>query len=109
MTLPKRNWGKVMAKAKVPVFHIPVGRRWRRNGKVAFFKSDADQADAMDAWMAMTMEHPATLAAEACVIIGPNVTNYVDLRSQAVTQSRTAEGAWQPSALSDWQGAEGGQ
>jgi hypothetical protein len=98
-----------MAKAKPPVFHIPVGRRRRRNGKVVLFKDHADQVEAMEGWVEMTWEHPASLAAGACVIIGPTTTSYMDLQTKTVVQSRTADGAWQPSALSDWQDAEGGQ
>jgi len=49
----------------------------------------------------MTTSHPATLAAGGCVIIGPTQTQYVDLRTRAVTVSKTNE-EWKPSALSDY-------
>jgi hypothetical protein len=39
---------------------------------------------------------------EPNVIIGPTTTSYVDLSARTVTQSRTADGSWLPSALSDF-------
>jgi hypothetical protein len=90
-----------MIKATPPVFYIPVGRRRRRNGNVVLFKSHADQVKAMEGWLEMTWEHPATQAAGACVIIGPTTTSYMDLQTRTVLQSRSADGTWQPSALSD--------
>lgn len=92
-----------MNKPKPPVFHIPVGRRRRRNGKVVLFKNKADQDSTTEGWSLMTLNHPATLAAGACVVIGPTTTSYMDLRTHTVIQSRTADGAWQPSALSDFE------
>jgi hypothetical protein len=91
-----------MPKPEPPVFHIPVGRRRRRNGKVVLFKDHADQAESMEGWVEMTWENPASRAAGACVIIGPTTTSYYDLQTKTVLNSRTAEGAWQPSALSDF-------
>jgi hypothetical protein len=44
----------------------------------------------------------AAWAAGAYVIIGPTTTSYVDLSARTVTQSRTADGSWLPSALSDF-------
>jgi hypothetical protein len=90
-----------MIKPAAPVFHIPVGRKRRRNGKVVLFKSRADQAEGMKGWVEMMWEHPATLAAGACVIIGPTTTSYFDLQTKTVVQSPTADGAWQPSAVYD--------
>ncbi len=90
-----------MAKPKPPAFHIPIGRH-RENGKVVLFKDRADQKSAMEVWfVTVTEQHPATLAAGACVLIGPSKTSYMDLRSRIAMQSRTADGAWQPAALSD--------
>jgi hypothetical protein len=81
-----------MTKPNPPVFHIPVGRI-RQNGEIVLFENDADHADAVNTWMMMTQNHPATLAAGACVIIGPTTTSYMDIRSRVITQSRTADGA----------------
>lgn len=89
------------SKPKPPVFHIPVGRV-RQNGKVVLFESKADGEDAIEAWHEMTLHHPATQAAGGCVIIGPTTTSFCDLRSKTMLQSRTADGVWEPSALSDW-------
>ena len=72
-----------MSKPKPPVFHIPVGRH-RHNGAVVLFKDHTDQASTVAAWHDMTLNHPATLAAGACVIIGPTTTSYMDLRSRTV-------------------------
>jgi hypothetical protein len=47
------------------------------------------------------MHHPATLAADACVIVGPNETRYCDLATHTIVVSRTPDGAWQPAAVSD--------
>jgi|SRR4051812_10907250 hypothetical protein len=86
-----------------PTFQIPIGRH-RQNGAVVMFEDDDPDQDAvMDQWNELVFNHPATLAAGGCVIIGPTTTTYVDLRSGIATQSETEDGAWQPSALSDWQ------
>jgi hypothetical protein len=90
-----------MPRSNPPVFHIPVGRRRRRNGSVVLFKNRADQAEAMEGWVEMTWEHPATLAAGACVIVGPTTTSYMDLQTRTAWQSRTGDGAWKPSTVTD--------
>ena len=87
---------------EVPVFHIPIGRTRRQDGEIVPFENDADQDAALVQWNQMTMCHPAAWAAGAYVIIGPTTTSYVDLSARTVTQSRTADGSWQPSALSDF-------
>ena len=83
------------------MFHIPAGRTRDEYGKVVLFADDADQAAAMRDWLPAIHGHPKTLAAGACVVIGTTVTSFVDVRSRQVVQSRTAEGAWQPGAVSD--------
>ena len=87
--------------SSAPVFHLPAGRTRDEHGEVVLFADDADQADAMRGWLPAIHGHPNTLAAGACVVIGPTVTGYVDVRSRQVVQSRTAKGAWQPGAVSD--------
>jgi hypothetical protein len=87
--------------SSAPVFHMPAGRTRDAHGAVVQFADDADQAAAMRYWLPAIHGHPNTLAAGACVVIGPTVTGYVDVRSRQVVQSRTAEGAWQPGAVSD--------
>jgi hypothetical protein len=59
----------------------------------------------MRTWYEMTHNHPATLAAGGCVVIGPTTTMYFDFRSHTVYQSDTAEGEWQPAAMSDLDGS----
>ena len=71
------------------------------------FENDADQDAVLVQWNQMTMCHPAAWAAGAYVIIGPTTTSYVDLSARTVTQSRTADGSWQPSALSDFMSLPG--
>jgi hypothetical protein len=93
-----------MTKPKPPVFHIPVGRTRGKNGKVVLFQGppgSADQASTVAAWHEMILSHPATLAAGACVIIGPTTTSYLDLQTRTALQSRSADGAWKPSAATD--------
>jgi len=92
---------------EVPVFHIPIGRTRRQDGGIVPFENDADQNAALVQWNRMTMCHPAVWADGACVIIGPTTTSYVDLSARTVTQSRTADGSWQPSALSDFMSLPG--
>jgi hypothetical protein len=87
--------------SNAPVFHIPAGRTRDAHGAVVLFADDADQAAAMRYWLPAIHGHPKTLAAGACVAIGPTVTRYVDVHSRQVVQSRTAKGAWQPGAVSD--------
>jgi hypothetical protein len=91
---------QAMPKPNPPVFHMPVGRH-RQNGEIVPFENDEDQADAMIQWCEMTAAHPAAVAAGAFVTIGPTVTCFFDIQSRTVIQSRTADGAWQPSAMSD--------
>ena len=86
-----------------------VGRTRGKNGKVVVFEGvpgPADQVSAMAAWHEMTLTHPATLAAGACVIVGPTTTSYCDLRTKTMIRSPTPDGAWQPAALSDTAVAE---
>jgi hypothetical protein len=60
-----------MAKPKPPVFHIPIGRARDPNGEVVLFENtDEDAAATVAMWHDKILEHPATLAAGACVIIG---------------------------------------
>jgi hypothetical protein len=87
--------------SSAPVFHMPAGRTRDEHGAVVLFADDADQADAMRGWLPAIHGHPNTLAAGACVLIGPTVTGYVDVGSRQVVQSRTAKDAWQPGAVSD--------
>jgi hypothetical protein len=87
--------------SSAPVFHLPAGRTRDEHGKVVLFADDADQAAAMRNWLPAIQGHPKTLAAGACVVIGPTMTAYMDVRSRQVVQSRTAKGAWQPGAVSD--------
>jgi hypothetical protein len=87
---------------EVPVFHIPIGRTRRPDGEIVPFENNADQDAALVQWNQMTMCHPAIWTAGAYVIIGPTTTSYVDLSARTVTQSRTADGSWQPSVLSDF-------
>jgi hypothetical protein len=92
---------EAMPKPKPPVFHIPIGR-YRQNGEVVLFENtDEDAAATVAMWQDMVLEHPATLAAGACVIIGPTTTSYMDIRTRTMIQSRTADGTWKPSATSD--------
>jgi hypothetical protein len=86
---------------EVPVFHILIGRPPRPDGEIVRFENDADQDAALVQWNQMTMCHRAIWVAGAYVIIGPTTTSYVDRSARTVTQSRTADGSWQPSALSD--------
>jgi hypothetical protein len=83
------------------VFHLPAGRTRDEHGEVVLFADDADQAAAMRDWLSAIQGHPKTLAAGACVVIGPTVTSYADVRSRQIVQSRTAKGTWQPGAMSD--------
>ena len=92
-----------------PVFHIPIGRTRRQDGEIVPFEINADQDAALVQWHRMTMCHAAAWAAGACVIIGPTTTSYVDLSARTVTQSRTADGSWLPSALSDFTSLPGGR
>ena len=89
---------------EVPVFHIPIGRTRRQGGEIVpFWKMTPTRQDAaLVQWNRITMCHPAVWAAGAYVIIGPTTTSYVDLSARTVTQSRTADGSWQPSSLSDF-------
>ena len=80
----------------------PIGRTRRQDGEIVPFENDADQDAALVQWNRMTICHPAAWVAGAYVIIGPTTTSYVDLSARTVTQSRTADGSWQPSALSDF-------
>ena len=57
-------------KTKPPVFHIPIGH-YRQNGEVVMAEDVP-----IDQWMEIIMAHPATLAAGACVIIGPNTRSH---------------------------------
>ena len=95
-----------MPKSNLPIFHIPIGRH-RRNGDVVLFENKADQDDAMATWCPMAISHPATVAAGACVIIGPTTTSYMDLQTRMAWQSGTADGAWKPSAATDPPDTEG--
>ena len=85
---------------KPHVFHVPIG--WQRdgNGKVVLFRDEAESAAGMEVWMEMYTNHPATLAAGTCVIIGPTQTQYMDFRQRVVHVSKAADEAWEPGAFS---------
>jgi hypothetical protein len=86
----------------LPVFHIPVGRS-RQDGEIVMFELDEDAHQAaMDGWNKRILERPDTVAAGGCVIIGATKTFCFDIATHSVVISDTAEGAWCPSALSDF-------
>jgi hypothetical protein len=81
------------------VYHIPVGHRRDGNGEVIPFSNEDELPPAMDRWNEMIK---ARQTSEPYVIIGPNVCLHFDPASIFVIEQPTPEGAWQPSALSDW-------
>jgi hypothetical protein len=85
---------------QLPIFYIPVGRE-RQDGEVVLFASEPESSPAVEAWCDRVLEHPATLAAGGCLMIGPSMTMHFDLQSHTVIQTRTAEGHWQPTAVTD--------
>ena len=57
----------------------------------------------MAGWVPAILAHRATLAAKACVIIGPTTITVLDLRTRVASEARTADGVCEPGAVSDLQ------
>lgn len=87
--------------AAVPTFHIPIGRTRDADGKVVLWADHMDYVEGLAEWTKWTEGHPATVAAGACVTIGPTNTSYLNFVTKQMIQSATKPGAWQPAALSD--------
>ena len=92
-----------MAAPAPPVFHIPTGRTRDADGSIMEFETMAEQVAAVKAWTDMVLRHPATVAAGACVIVGPTTTQHLTLRAQTSSQSVTPPGTYRPSACDDQQ------
>jgi hypothetical protein len=65
-----------------PTFHIPVGPKRDKDGKVVLFKSDDERNEPHGRFMQALMTHPAALAAGGFVMIGPTRTQCVDLKGE---------------------------
>jgi hypothetical protein len=86
----------------LPICHIPAGPRRDANGVVISFDKLSDWDAVMPKWCAMIKQDPRTIAAGGWVCVGPDVTTRYELATREMVQSPTPEGAWRPSALSDW-------
>jgi hypothetical protein len=65
------------------------------------FADHADRVAAMETWRAFIDQHPATVAAGACVIVGPAKIMFLNYQTKQLINSKAAPDTWEPAALSD--------
>jgi hypothetical protein len=63
--------------AKVPTIHIPVGFTRNAQRKVVIWSAE-ETAKQMSAWCDFIRQHPDSIAAGACVTVGPTQTTYLN-------------------------------
>jgi hypothetical protein len=98
---PKVDDLKIEITTDAPVYHVPGGYRRDGNGEIIPL-TDFDEAKAEAAVLAwfdmLAARHPS----KPYVIVGPQIIMHMDPSTQTCSEEPTPEGAWQPSALSDW-------